>query len=119
MTYLKSRLIVMPQFKKSLRLIITCRWSAVLCAASADTIVVKNGDRICDAVQQLGAPIETGPSARLAMVPGGGRSEPPTIHTRLAGTGPLRARIVSNGALDPAAIRAIEQEGVNHTIGSG
>ncbi|HKD45834.1 MAG TPA: hypothetical protein VKD24_09250 [Candidatus Angelobacter sp.] len=33
------------------------------------------------------------------------------MHTRLPGTGPLRARIVSNGALDPAAIR--EQEGVN------
>jgi tetratricopeptide (TPR) repeat protein len=113
-------------------MIIPCWCFVVLCVtAFADTIVLKNGDRIfADVVQErdgrvqywLGddsftipksivARIEAGSPAR-GPVPPRSAAEAPQIHAQMAGTDQLLGRIIRNGAIDTAALHAIEQEGV-------
>lgn len=114
-----------------MRLIITCCWFAVLCAAAqADTIVMKNGDRIfADAVHEhdgrveysigentftvprsIVARIESGPSAPSRPA-ANAVVEAPRVSAQMAGADQLMGRIIRNGAVDTDAIRAIEQEG--------
>jgi len=105
----------------------------VLCApALADTIVLKNGDRIhADLAQErngrieysigdntltipksIVARIEKGPpSVALAPQPAGTLEAPP-VHEEMAVSGDLVARVLRNGAVDTAALKAIEGENV-------
>ena len=115
-----------------MRLIIPCCCFAVLCAAAgADTIVLKNGDRIvADSIEErngrveywLGentftipksivARIEAGPPAPAPPAPNAA-AELPQVREQMAGTDQLMARVLRNGAVDAAALKAIEQEGV-------
>lgn len=103
-----------------------------MCAVGrADTIVLKNGDRIvADSVQEhdgrveywrgdnsfsipksIVARVEAGPSA-AAQPASNAPAEPPQVHTQMAGTDQLMGRIIRNGAVDTAAVNAIEQEGL-------
>jgi tetratricopeptide (TPR) repeat protein len=103
----------------------------MLCAAArADTIVLKNGDRIqADSAQErngrveytigdntLSIPksivvrIEKGPVYAPAPAAAAG-TEPPPAHEQMAGSGDLMARVIHNGSVDTGAIRAIENEG--------
>jgi tetratricopeptide (TPR) repeat protein len=104
-----------------------------LCAvAGADTIVLKNGDRIAaDSVKQydgrveywvgnnsltipesIVARIEAGPAAAtLVQPPAAPALEVPTGDVTLEGAEQLMARVIHNGAVDVSAIQAIEQEG--------
>jgi tetratricopeptide (TPR) repeat protein len=116
------------------RLIITFCCSAVLCAtACADTIVLKNGDRIAaDWVKQydgrveywvgnnsmtipqsIVARIEAGPPPAPAAQPAvaSPRLEMPTTDVSLEGAEQLMARVIRNGAVDISAVQAIEKEG--------
>ncbi|HEY6305052.1 MAG TPA: hypothetical protein VI488_01175 [Candidatus Angelobacter sp.] len=116
-----------------MRLIIPCCCLAVLCAtAGADTIVLRNGDRIvADAVKEHDGRVEywlgdntfTIPRSIVARIEAGGSPpaqpaanaaapEPPQVHTQMAGSDELLARIIRNGAVDDAALKAIEQEGI-------
>src|SRR5262245_6960331 len=119
-------------------MIITFCCAAVLCAvAGADTIVLKNGDRIAvDWVKQydcrveywvgnnsltipqsIVARIEAGPAptpgatapAQPAVVP---HLEMPAADVSLEGAEKLMARVIHNGAVDSSALQAIEQEGL-------
>ena len=103
----------------------------MLCAgAGADTIVLKNGDRIqADSAQERNGRVEYtlgdntmsipksivvriekgpvyGPSPRAAAT-----AEAPPAHEEMAGSGDLVSRVIRNGAIDTAAIKAIEAEG--------
>lgn len=114
-------------------MIIPCWCFAVLCASAfADTIVLKNGHRIvADAVQEhdgrvqywLGDDSFTIPSSIVVRIEAGSpppaatakntaSDPPPTIHAQMAGADELTARVIRNGAIDTAALRAIEQEGI-------
>jgi Tfp pilus assembly protein PilF len=103
----------------------------MLCAAArADTIVLKNGDRIqADSAQErngrveytigdntLSIPksivvrIEKGPVYAPAPAAAAGADNPPA-HEQMAGSGDLLARVIHNGSVDTSAIKAIENEG--------
>lgn len=93
--------------------------------------MLKNGDRIvADSVQEhdgrveywrgdnsfsipksIVARVEAGPSA-AAQPASNAPAEPPQVHTQMAGTDQLMGRIIRNGAVDTAAVNAIEQEGL-------
>jgi tetratricopeptide (TPR) repeat protein len=114
-----------------LKSIITFCVIAMLCAAArADTIVLKNGDRIqADSAQErngrveytigdntLSIPksivvrIEKGPVYAPAPAAPAGAETPPA-HEQMAGSGDLLARVIRNGGVDTSAIKAIENEG--------
>jgi len=100
-------------------------------AAQADTIVLKNGDRIqADSAQErngrveytLGdntmtipksivVRIEKGPVYAPAPSLAAATPEPPPAHEEMASSGDLVSRVIRNGAVDAAAIKSIEQEG--------
>ena len=103
----------------------------MLCvAAGADTIVLKNGDRIqADSAQErngrveytigdntLTIPksivvrIEKGPVIPASPSQPAGSVEVPPAHEEMAGSGDLVARVIRNGAVDAAALKAIESE---------
>jgi len=103
----------------------------MLCAAArADTIVLKNGDRIqADSAQErngrveytigdntMSIPksivvrIEKGPVYAPAPAAAAGAETPPA-HEQMAGSGDLMARVIRNGTVDASAIKAIENEG--------
>jgi tetratricopeptide (TPR) repeat protein len=113
-----------------LKSIITFCAFAVWCAAAgADTIVLKNGDRIrADSAQErngrveysigdntlsiprsIVARIEKGPAEPVSPAPASGTEAPPP-HPEMAGSGDLVARVIRNGAVDPAGLKAIESE---------
>jgi len=116
------------------RLIITFCWSAVLCGvAAADTIVLKNGDRIAaDWVKQYDGRVEYGvgdnsmtiplsivvrveagpPPAPIQPAVVAPRLEMPTADLSLEGAEQLMTRVIRNGAVDVAAVQAIEKEGI-------
>jgi tetratricopeptide (TPR) repeat protein len=114
-----------------LKSIITFCAVALLCAAArADTIVLKNGDRIqADSAQErngrveytigdntMSIPksivvrIEKGPVYTPAPAAAAGTDNPPA-HEQMAGSGDLMARVIHNGSVDTGAIKAIENEG--------
>ena len=114
-----------------MRLIITfCCSCALSAGACADTITLKNGDRItADAVHEhdgkveywvgdntftipksIVVKIETGPVVRAAPPPA--EIEAPPVRAQVAGTEPLLSRVIHNGEIDPAALKAIESEGL-------
>src|SRR5262249_59917988 len=114
-------------------MIITFCCAAVLCAvAGADTIVLKNGDRIAvDWVKQYDGRVEywvgnnslTIPQSIVARIEAGSAPAPapqpsapplemPKVDVTLAGAEQLMARVIRNGAVDASAIQAIEQEGL-------
>jgi tetratricopeptide (TPR) repeat protein len=114
-----------------LKSIITFCLFAMLCAAvRADTIVLKNGDRIqADSAQErngrveytigdntMSIPksivvrIEKGPVYTPAPAPAAGADNPPA-HEQMSGSGDLLARVIRNGVVDTGAIKAIENEG--------
>ncbi len=117
-----------------MRLIITFCCSAVLCVtAGADTIVLKNGDRIAaDWVKQYDGRVEywvgnnslTIPQSIVARIEAGSAPAPatqpaaalplemPKVDVTMAGAEQLMARVIRNGAVDASAIQAIEQEGL-------
>lgn len=103
----------------------------MLCArAGADTIVLKNGDRIqADSAQERNGRVEYtlgdntmsiprsivvriekgpvyGPSPAHTMA----TAEAPPAHEEMAGSGDLVSRVIRNGAIDAAAIKTIESE---------
>jgi len=111
------------------RLIITfCCACSLSAAAAGDTIVLKNGDRIAvDSVQEhngrveywvgdntftipksIVVKIEAGPAARASQP---AEIEAPQITVQMAGTEPLLDRVIHNGAVDTAALAAIEAQG--------
>jgi tetratricopeptide (TPR) repeat protein len=99
-------------------------------AARADTIVLKNGDRIqADSAQErngrveytigdntMSIPksivvrIEKGPVYTPAPAASAGADNLPA-HEQMAGSGDLLARVIRNGAVDTGAIKAIENDG--------
>ena len=117
-----------------MRLIITCCCAAVLALpAGADVIVLKNGDRInVDSAREVNghvqywvgdntltipksivARIETGAASASSSTPEAlPAAELPAFRQPMAGTENLMARVIHNGAVDTAALRAIEQEGI-------
>ncbi|HEX4605455.1 MAG TPA: peptidase MA family metallohydrolase [Candidatus Angelobacter sp.] len=111
--------------------IITFCASTVLCAAAwADTIVLKNGDRIqADFAQERNGRVEysigdntlTIPKSIVVRIEKGpvipatparsvGAMEAPPAHEEMTGSGDLAARVVRNGAVDTAALKIIESE---------
>jgi Tfp pilus assembly protein PilF len=118
-----------------LKSIITFCVFIVLCGAvQADTIVLKNGDRIqADSAQErngrveytvgdntMSIPksivlrIEKGPVVPASpIMPNGAVEIAPPAHEEMAGSGDIAARVIHNGGIDAAAIRAIEDEGDN------
>src|SRR5262245_59100960 len=114
--------------KDRLRLIITFCCLAVSVAAWGETIVLKSGARIAvDAVQEhdgrvqywvgentfsipksIVARIETGPGASQPAP----AEEVPRSSGPMAGTEQLIDRVIRNGAVDTAALKAIELEGI-------
>ena len=113
-----------------MKLIITfCVLTAYCTAACADTIVLKNGDRIqADSAQErngrveytigdntltipksIVSRIEKGPIVLPSPGPSAGAMEPPA-HPEMAGSGDLVARIIRNGTVDAAALKAVESE---------
>jgi tetratricopeptide (TPR) repeat protein len=114
-----------------LKSIITFCVFAVWCApARADTIVLKNGDRIqADSVQErdgrveytLGdntvslpksivVRIEKGPVQPALPAQPASAIEAPPAHEEMAGSGDLMSRVIRNGAVDTSALKAIEGE---------
>jgi tetratricopeptide (TPR) repeat protein len=103
-----------------------------LCAAAAraDTIVLKNGDRvIADSVQERNGRVEywlgdgffTIPKSIVVRIEAGSSAPAPPapapaaqprIREQLAGTDQLMAHVIRNGAVDTAALAAIEEGGV-------
>ncbi|MGC2694601.1 MAG: peptidase MA family metallohydrolase [Candidatus Angelobacter sp.] len=99
-------------------------------AATADTIVLKNGDRIhADSVQErngrveytLGdntmtiprsivVRIEKGPAPSLAPPAATAAIDPSPMHEEMDVPGDLVARVIRNGAVDAAALKTIESE---------
>jgi tetratricopeptide (TPR) repeat protein len=115
-----------------LRLIITCCCFAVSLACQADTIVLKSGARIAaDAVQEHDGRVEywvgentfTIPKSIVARIEAGpGAPQPPAdpvelprSYEPLGGSETLMVQVIRAGAVDTAAIRAIEQQGVPET----
>jgi tetratricopeptide (TPR) repeat protein len=117
------------------RLIITCCCAAVLALpAGADVIVLKNGDRITvDSAREVNGRVEywvgdntlTIPKSIVSRIETGSApssssaseaplpfSKLPVLRQPMAGTENLMARVIRNGAVDTAALRAIEQEGI-------
>src|SRR5215475_9602495 len=114
-------------------MIITFCCLAVLCTtAPADTIVLKNGDRIyAESVKEYNGRVEywvgnnsmTIPKSIVARIESGGAPtlpaesaasanvEVPRLNFTLAGADELVSRVIRNGAVDATAIHAIEQEG--------
>ena len=103
----------------------------MLCvAAGADTIVLKNGDRIqADSAQErngrveytigdntltipksIVARIEKGPVVLPSPVHAAAAMETPPAHEEMAGSGDLVARIIRNGAVNASALKTIESE---------
>lgn len=98
--------------------------------AGADTIVLKNGDRIAaDSVQEhngrveywvgdntftipksIVVKIEAGPAMRASQPIAA--MEAPAVRAEVAGTAPLVSQVIRNGAVDIAALKAIEAEGI-------
>ncbi|HZD95379.1 MAG TPA: tetratricopeptide repeat protein, partial [Candidatus Sulfotelmatobacter sp.] len=115
-----------------MKLIITFCSGLVLCAATAraDTIVLRSGDRIhADSVQERNGRIEYSIGDNTLSIPKSivvrvEKSEAPpagvpvlTIelpppHEELSAPGDLASRVVRNGAVDPAGLKAIENENV-------
>jgi Peptidase MA superfamily/Tetratricopeptide repeat len=112
--------------------IITFCAFAVLCAsAGADTIVLKNGDRIrADSVEErngrieysigdntlsiprsIVARIEKGPAPAVSVPATAGVIDSLPAHEEMAGSGDLVARVIRNGAVDTGALKTIENEG--------
>src|SRR6478736_239720 len=104
----------------------------MLCSAAlADTIVLKNGDRIqADSAHErngrveyaLGdntmtipksivARIEKGPVYGPSPVRAAAAAEAPPAHEEMTSSGDLVSRVIRNGAIDAAAITSIENEG--------
>jgi tetratricopeptide (TPR) repeat protein len=115
-----------------LKSIITFCAFAIFCAAAgADTIVLKNGDRIqADSAQErngrveytLGdntmtipksivVRIEKGPVYAPSPARAAVADEAPPAHEEMASSGDLVSRVIRGGAIDAAAIKAIEEEG--------
>lgn len=115
-----------------MRLIITfCVACVLTTAAAADTIVLKNGDRIAaDSVQEhngrveywvgdnkftiprsVVAKIEAGPPPARPAQPAP-EIEAPPVRQQVAGSDQLLARVIHDGAVDSAALKAIEDEGI-------
>ena len=103
----------------------------MLCvAAGADTIVLKNGDRIqADSAQErngrveytigdntltipksIVARIEKGPVVLPSPVHAAAAMETPPAHEEMAGSGDLVARVIRNGAVNASALKTIESE---------
>jgi tetratricopeptide (TPR) repeat protein len=117
-----------------LKSIITFCLGLVLCAAAgADTIVLKNGDRIyADSAQERNGHIEytlgdntlTIPRSIVARIEKGAAPlpaaaaapisavEPPIMRDVMTIPADLAARVIKNGAVDAAALKAIESEEV-------
>lgn len=102
-------------------------------AALADTIVLKNGDRIyADSAQERNGRIEysvgdntlTIPKSIVARIEKGSAPvassaahsvatiEPPAMHEEMPLSGDLADRIIRNGVVDTAALKAVESENV-------
>jgi tetratricopeptide (TPR) repeat protein len=115
-----------------LKSIITfCAFVLLCSAAHADTIVLKNGDRIqADSAQERNGRVEytlgdntmTIPKSIVVRIEKGpvigpspssvaASAEAPPVHAEMASSGDLVSRVIRNGAIDAAAIKAIEQEG--------
>jgi tetratricopeptide (TPR) repeat protein len=102
----------------------------VLCAgASADTIVLKNGDRIyADSARERNSRVEYAIGdntlsiprsivARIEITPAPAPAAAAPMmtmelpaHEELAASGDLSARLLRNGQVDPAALKAVERE---------
>jgi tetratricopeptide (TPR) repeat protein len=114
----------------ALKSIITFCAVTVLCAAAgADTIVLKNGDRIrADSAQERNGRVEYSIGdntlsipksivARIEKGPAAAPAEPattleaPPAHAEMAGSGDLVARVIRNGSVDTGSLKAIEGEG--------
>ncbi|HET9839241.1 MAG TPA: tetratricopeptide repeat protein [Candidatus Angelobacter sp.] len=117
-----------------MRSIITfCLSLALPAAAGADTIVLKNGDRIyADSAQERNGRIEYSvgdntlsiPRAIVARIDKGPAperapaatstavSEPPAMREELTIPADLAARVIRNGEVDVAALKAVEEENV-------
>jgi tetratricopeptide (TPR) repeat protein len=114
-----------------LKSIITFCAALLLCApAGADTIVLKNGDRIyADAVlerngrveytlgdntltipRSIVVRVEKGPAPEPAAVAPAAAIAPPAMREEMAVSGDLVTRVLRNGAVDAAALKAIEGE---------
>jgi tetratricopeptide (TPR) repeat protein len=104
----------------------------MLCAAAhADTIVLKNGDRIqADSAQERNGRVEytlgdntmTIPKSIVVRIEKGpvygpspsqaaAAPEAPPAHEEMASSGDLVSRVIRNGAINAGAIKAIEEEG--------
>jgi tetratricopeptide (TPR) repeat protein len=115
-----------------LKSIITFCAFAMLCAgAGADTIVLKNGDRIqADSAEErngrveytlgdntMSIPksivvrIEKGPVYGPSPARAAATAEAPPAHEEMVSSGDLVSRVIRNGAIDTAAIKAVENEG--------
>jgi tetratricopeptide (TPR) repeat protein len=121
------------------RLIITFCWAIVLCVSAsdsawADTIVLKSGARIVvDSATERNGRVEytigdntlTIPKSIVVRIEAGGvpasssldtasskTAEPPAVHEEMAVSEDLIARVIRNNQVDPAALKAIEDEGV-------
>jgi tetratricopeptide (TPR) repeat protein len=113
------------------KLIITfCAGVVLCCAAAADTIVLKNGDRIrADSAQEnngrieysigdntlsipksIVARIEKGTSLAEAPAASAPLPDLPAIHEDLAIAADVAARVVHDGFVDAGALKAIENE---------
>lgn len=99
-------------------------------AATADTIVLKNGDRIhADSAQErngrveytlgdntLSIPksivvrIEKGPVQPVLPAQPATAMEVPPAHEEMSGSGDLTSRVIRNGVVDTSALKAIESE---------
>ncbi|HZD07673.1 MAG TPA: peptidase MA family metallohydrolase [Candidatus Limnocylindrales bacterium] len=108
-----------------------CAFAMLCVAARADTIVLKNGDRIqADSAQERNGRVEytlgdntmTIPKSIVVRIEKGPVSGPmpslaaatpeaPPAHEEMASSGDLVSRVLRNGAIDAAAIKAIEEEG--------
>ena len=107
-----------------------CAFVTLCAAANADTIILKNGDRIqADSAQErngrveytirdntltipksIVARIEKGPVVLPSPAQPGGAVEAPPVHPEMASSGDLVARVIRNGAVDSAALKKIEGE---------
>ncbi len=117
----------------SLKLIITFCAAIVFCSfAGADTIVLKNGDRIhADSVQEhngrveysigdntLTIPksivvrIEKGPAPSSVAPASAALAGPPPVHEEMSVSGDLVARVIRNGAVDAAELKSIASEDI-------
>lgn len=101
-------------------------------AALADTIVLKNGDRIyADSAQErngrieysvgdntltipksIVARIEKGPTPAASAAHSAAAIEPPAMHEEMPVSGDLADRVIRHGAVDTAALKTIENENV-------